>query len=444
MSSAAFTSSPALSVDTMTSDSTNSDSTSDAYAVYEDRAKNGVFDDISTGFTSMGHRALANAEYNIDIRRKIEGWSGGYSYLDLRSSEEYKAVLFGQVMAASAGTLLSAKGNHYAGRPGDIFLPIGDDSKCKDVIVIGCPTLATPIVEDLFMNQKMGKLPATLLFEAMADRWTQSGVVKEWVRNKKGNNSTVKDLISLHLGPKYANPGTGAEDASKRVKKRELRTAEKAVKKGGAGAKTHVGLVSSGMEGPVVTAGAFYEPRLLPDYGGAYFNLVQNKLRQQDVRDPDDQLIPPWEMHTALRPGTLIMAECTLNAFHIKDKRGDGPDRRIYQVNAQSIRVLDYSKESVVIPTRPVVPTSGSQSDSVSSDASVGSTRPPPSDAFANFQMNKRRRSNPEKTTIVLDASVPAKERPAAKPKTKGRKNAEPSTGDASKADAMEDGPPSN
>ncbi|KAF8054604.1 hypothetical protein FPV67DRAFT_1682464 [Lyophyllum atratum] len=354
MSSAAFTSSPALSVDTMTSDSTNSDSTSDAYAVYEDRAKNG-----------------RTPNTIIDIRRKIEGWSGGYSYLDLRSSEEYKAVLFGQVMAASAGTLLSAKGNHYAGRPGDI-------------VYVDVARLA------------------------------------------------------------HQNPGTGAEDASKRVKKRELRTAEKAVKKGGAGAKTHVGLVSSGMEGPVVTAGAFMSRGSCQTMVAPTSIWFKINCGQQDVRDPDDQLIPPWEMHTALRPGTLIMAECTLNAFHIKDKRGDGPDRRIYQVNAQSIRVLDYSKESVVIPTRPVVPTSGSQSDSVSSDASVGSTRPPPSDAFANFQMNKRRRSNPEKTTIVLDASVPAKERPAAKPKTKGRKNAEPSTGDASKADAMEDGPPSN
>jgi hypothetical protein len=81
--------------------------------------------------------------------------------------------------------------------------------------------------------------------------------------------------------------------------------------------------------GPKVTAGAYYEPRVLPDYGGAFFNLINNKLRQQDVRDPDDALIAPWNMYGALRPGTLIMAEVTLHAFHITDKKETGVERRV-------------------------------------------------------------------------------------------------------------------
>jgi hypothetical protein len=115
MTASTPTSSPASSIAT---DVFASDPTSDAYAVYEDRAVNGVFEDVIEGFTNMGHRSLGNAEYNVNFRRRIENWSGSYSYIDLEGGDEFKGVVFGQVMPASAGTIISAKGNHYGGKPG--------------------------------------------------------------------------------------------------------------------------------------------------------------------------------------------------------------------------------------------------------------------------------------------------------------------------------------
>ncbi|KAF8059268.1 hypothetical protein FPV67DRAFT_1426587 [Lyophyllum atratum] len=357
----------------------------EAYAVYEARATNGVFDTIAEGFQTMGPRALANAEVDVDFQRQIQGWSNNYSYIDCRSGKEWGPVVFGEIMPKSAGTILNAKGNHYPGRQGCEFEPLGDGSKSKDVFVIGRPTFATQIIEDLYMNQlgSLNEIREGEEAEERANKW--AGVAKEWIRNKKGNNTDIKDLITLHMGPKYGvrhlNPGGGEGGKNTRIKKRALTVADETA--------DATPTANGDASGVAVTAGAWYDPSVLPDYGGPYFNLVTNKLKQQDIRDPDDQLIAPWDAYSALRPGTLIMAECTLHAFLLRDGSGE---RRIYQINAESIRVLDYSKEPLVIPVRPSVPSLVGTSSASSSGSSLGSTRRARSEAFANFKVIKRAR----------------------------------------------------
>ncbi|KAF8068633.1 hypothetical protein FPV67DRAFT_1668709 [Lyophyllum atratum] len=354
-------------------------SPSEAYAVYEERVVNGVYDDVADGFTSMEHRALANASLDVDFRRDIQNWSGNYTYTDTRDGDEFKACVFGEVQASAAGTILCAKGNHYGGKPGGKFEPLGDDSKAKDVIVIGRPTLAPEIVDALYHNQlgTLNEIREHEEAEEKAAKW--AGGIKEWIRNRKGNNVDVKDLITLHIGPKYRNPNGGAGKGS-RIKKRAVKTAPVPP------ATDEEGAVSA-----TITAGSYYEPTVLPDFGGPFFSIVHNKLVQQDIRDPDDQLIHPADIYSALRPGTLIMAEATLHAFLLRDN--GGAERRVYQINAQSIRVLDFSKEHFVVPVRPSVPSrGGSSSGGSSSDSSMGSNKRPPCDAFANFKVNKKAR----------------------------------------------------
>lgn len=64
------------------------------------------------------------------------------------------------------------------------------------------------------------------------------------------------------------------------------------------------------------------------DYGGPYFRHVVNKLVQLDVRGIDGNLIPPWELYKALRPGTLILANCSLHCFVMKAGASDR-DRKV-------------------------------------------------------------------------------------------------------------------
>lgn len=67
--------------------------------------------------------------------------------------------------------------------------------------------------------------------------------------------------------------------------------------------------------------GDFYDPNRLPDYGGPFFALRFNKLIQLDVRGVDNKLIPPWKFYEELRPGTLILANCSLHVFLMENKK---------------------------------------------------------------------------------------------------------------------------
>lgn len=71
---------------------------------------------------------------------------------------------------------------------------------------------------------------------------------------------------------------------------------------------------------PEIKLGGFYDPALNSDFGGSFFDLTHNKLAQLDVRDENNELIPPWKFYDALRPGTLILANVSLHCFVMKEK----------------------------------------------------------------------------------------------------------------------------
>ena len=78
--------------------------------------------------------------------------------------------------------------------------------------------------------------------------------------------------------------------------------------------------------------GAYYPLSLLSDHGGTLFKQELTKLVQLDIRDSDNNLIPPWDMYDKLRPGTIVIIEGTLVCWHISGgesglskKVGNGP-----------------------------------------------------------------------------------------------------------------------
>lgn len=72
--------------------------------------------------------------------------------------------------------------------------------------------------------------------------------------------------------------------------------------------------------GAAIRSKALYDPTLLPDFGGAYFQLRKAKLAQQEFYDIDNNLIPPWEAYDKLRPGTLVSVQVSLECY-VKDKK---------------------------------------------------------------------------------------------------------------------------
>src|SRR6266850_1832542 len=65
----------------------------------------------------------------------------------------------------------------------------------------------------------------------------------------------------------------------------------------------------------VVEVGALYELSIMPDYSDMVFKFKLSKLIQQDFRCLNETLIALWEAFEDLRPGTVILANCSLHCF---------------------------------------------------------------------------------------------------------------------------------
>ncbi|KAF8347515.1 hypothetical protein F5887DRAFT_915780 [Amanita rubescens] len=98
-----------------------------------------------------------------------------------------------------------------------------------------------------------------------------------------------------------------------------------------------------------IVVGAYYDPHLLPDFGGPTFRLVNAKLLQREIVDAEGNLIPPWEMYDKLRPGTLVLMKVQLLTFELPDRQKSGL-RKTYQFLIDHIRVVAHSEGEMEMP----------------------------------------------------------------------------------------------
>ncbi|KAJ7633385.1 hypothetical protein DFH06DRAFT_991055 [Mycena polygramma] len=326
-----------------------------ASSVYGDRNESGLYDAVATQIEAMAKDALANVDYPDDFTRRVEEWSKNHRYLDREGNELHTAIV-GEILGPAMGTIIRANGNYFA-REGDDFKPIDDKAKVKDSIAIGIPTQCTTKLRNTFLNQVIALGQVT---DATADedlRLGRTPIIKNWTKPGK-EGSENHDVISVSMLPKYAVPTAAGAPKAKRTAKRKL---DEVDDDSGPSAKA----AEAGDEPADIKLGAHYEPSLLPDYGGSYFNHNKAKLVQQDVRDIKNNLIPPWKLYDALRPGTLILILVSLHCFSMNDDTTKEIKRRVYQLNAHSIRVLSESDEPVEERTKPIAPNS---SDRVTAD----------------------------------------------------------------------------
>ncbi|KAG1860343.1 hypothetical protein F4604DRAFT_1905966 [Suillus subluteus] len=117
--------------------------------------------------------------------------------------------------------------------------------------------------------------------------------------------------------------------------------------------------------------GALYDPRILPDYRGSYFELRQNKLKQLNIFDTPEnncKLVPMHETYAKLRPGTLVLAVCDAHIYNIVQ---NGLPTSTFQLGVQAIKILDPSDEPVEERLIPILsPTSTDMSKDNSAVAS--------------------------------------------------------------------------
>ncbi|KAG6820139.1 hypothetical protein H0H93_004843 [Arthromyces matolae] len=381
---------------------------SDEY-VQKERLECDYYELLTDNIRNLGKSCLAEVTYNVDFKRIIETYSGNYTYVTATGGP-FTINVFGQIAPVSAGTMISAKGNHYMGRDDEKTKPICDDSRVKDILTLCQPTGCSTTLANLFLNQigTLNEIKEADEFEELSS--TKIFKTKDWVKGYGDDRYSEKNMFSVHMGKKYGNPNKKASGGGQRLKKRPLH--EVAASDDDSTASSNDTMPGSSSDGPVVKMGAFYDPRLNEDYRGELFQLVDDKLVQLDVRTTEGTLIPPWKFYDALKPGTLILAECTLHVFMLEDVK-KGLTRKTYQINARSIRILDGSDADPIARIIPELrkPNSESTSDGPTFKSDV-------SNAFASFEIPNKKRKTNESAAVKSASGSGAKKGPGANNKT--------------------------
>ncbi|KDQ54427.1 hypothetical protein JAAARDRAFT_209502 [Jaapia argillacea MUCL 33604] len=305
--------------------------------VFQDRVDSGLYAELADKLTRMDKDVLSNVDYR----------------------EPFSTIVFGDICDSVDGTALSAKGNFRAN--GD--QPIIDGTKVKDIFVLRKPLVATKLLSAHHRNQ-VATLNAIVdldnLEEEAAGREIGVDVFPhECVKMSKARgDSDVADLIAIHSPNKYEVPnsrGTTCEKRTHRIIKKEDVAADTDAIEDDADENLH---------DIDVHVGAHYDPAVLPDCRGNFFQFNKAKLVQQDWRDVDGDLIPPWEAYDKLRAGTLVLANVTLKCWIINEtkkpkkgeQRGLTVRKKIYQLELRSLKVVAESNLPIkqrIIPTLP-------------------------------------------------------------------------------------------
>ncbi|KAJ2912288.1 hypothetical protein MD484_g8125, partial [Candolleomyces efflorescens] len=370
----------------------------------------GAYDAVADLIHDLGEGFLGNVIYKKHFVRSLARFGGNYLYRR-RDGNEMEVFLFGEIVKRELGTAVGAAGTYKFESPDGTFAPITDKTRVKDRLALAAPTYGTRQLNVMFDNQI-----ATLNDIRMADEGEEAQDNKsvqayEWVKASVDDPSDAPaDLILVNLGYKYVDPnkenrGNFSSSGDGSPRKRICRQSVPQGRGTDAEEDTYASATVTGrheveslkeaVDAHGRKVGTFYDPALLPDYGGPCFRLKKNKMVQADFRDSDGDLIPPWQYHDDLRPGTIVSIRGTLHCFVMPAKDGQVRDKKVYyyfatetltsdehvaqfyQINAKSLNVLLPSNIPVVMPEVPEAPAwaTGFASSSSPAAASAGTSK---------------------------------------------------------------------
>ncbi|KAG1901516.1 uncharacterized protein F5891DRAFT_1172527 [Suillus fuscotomentosus] len=230
-------------------------------------------------------------------------------------------------------------------------IPLGDSDTVKWKWALSKPTMCSPNLADIWENQ-LTSIEDWITEEKK--RAAMGSKINVCIA-KSANDLQYADLIMLTSQCIYEKPEgkNASHDTTPRRTKRKITSEDSMVgQRSTAVSRTSMASSSANMTVPTptadeVTPGALYDPRILPDYRGTYFQLQQNKLKQLNLYDTTEnglKLIPMHETYSKLRPGTLVLAVCDAHMYNMIQ---NGQPTSTFQLGMQAMKVLDPSDEPV-------------------------------------------------------------------------------------------------
>ncbi|KAJ3809825.1 hypothetical protein F5876DRAFT_77400 [Lentinula aff. lateritia] len=294
------------------------------------RDLDGVYNCLVDSFTSMGSSAIANADVNKTF----------FHYVPNEHQPDC------QYYRDSHSTIVGARGNHYPGPKASKPNQITDQTKTRCSIVIGCPSFAPERLRDIWHNQ-------LCTFVGLRESESNSNCminVKEIVKSITPGHST--DAITLTGSLMYSAPkrshtvnnravGEPLSVTSQSYKKRPLSVADGPANMDSDEDVNQCNAVVWPSESEIYL-GAEYDHCLMPDFGGRLFTLKRAKLLQPDRHDINGRLIVPWNNHSSLWPGTLVVTNISIRTFTVRSRGLHQPEWKVtfWQSSESDIHVL--------------------------------------------------------------------------------------------------------
>ncbi|KAG2152922.1 hypothetical protein DEU56DRAFT_958187 [Suillus clintonianus] len=329
---------------------------------FSQRAADGIYDRVADAINNLGKDALGDADFGIDwITTVQDNYSGtNWSYVNAKDGHPFRTNIVGQITTSSCGTKHSAKGTHFTKKN----KPLEDSDTVKWKWALSKPTMCSPKLQDIWENQ----LTSIEDWITEEKKRAATGSKVNVCINKSSQDLQYADLIILTSQRIYEksdgkNTTSADQNTAPRRTKRKVANENSAMEQQSTPISTaSIASASSNTSVPAptankVTAGALYDPRILPDYRGSYFQLRQNMLRQLNIYDTPEnnlKLIPMHETYSKLRPGTLVLAVCDAHVYNIVQS---GLPTSTFQLGVQAIKVLAPSDEPIEERFIPVLST---------------------------------------------------------------------------------------
>ncbi|KAJ3499657.1 hypothetical protein NLJ89_g10074 [Agrocybe chaxingu] len=354
---------------------------------------------------------LGNLDFPNDFYQVAPEGRSTYEFRCEKTKEPLLVGIVGQVAAGFQGTKLGAIGNFNAQIGKVNKIKITDKTNVKDVLRLIVPIGADLKSTAIFNNQipPLNQVFAFNIAEDNKPNRVEPVVVHDWLDSSAAHDAENRklDMITITLPRKFAAPQSAdsqkvLQSIAKRSTQR-MNVTSTVTSTDSADVEEQPQPSSAMNAAPEPVLGGYYNPMLLPDYSRyeTLFDLTKNQLVQHDVHDTEKQLIPAWKLAEGLHAGTVVLVLGSLHVFNIDMGVGKG-FRRIYQINAEKVRVLMES----TIPYQPPSFYGDEDKSTVktSPSASLESKTVKDFDNFESFTMKKR--SQVRKTSTAHNEDI--------------------------------------
>ncbi|KAJ7492128.1 hypothetical protein FB451DRAFT_1551547 [Mycena latifolia] len=256
-----------------------------------------IYDACLLALDNLGTHGLATHDINFTFGREITSDPDNdkhfINYVNLNNHKTFSAYILAEVGSESEGTWMAA----YPKKMPPSKLPLGDEASAHRMIIAApCPTGAPTKMADTFKNcmAVIDEIHAEDQKKEEAEEKASVFQLTERASRSDGDEGEPFNIMLLRLAPTY--------EKSYRDKNKTAQDEEH-----------QYGKHRKFPQQPKI--GDTYDPNMLPDHRGPYFNHKISKLVQRNYQDLDGSLIAPHELYVKLTEGTLFSAQITLHTY---------------------------------------------------------------------------------------------------------------------------------